>query len=55
LERAGYWATINLASSHNSTLPEIRKTYSHKNTRTFRILPAFFYLGDKEGLRGPKK
>jgi hypothetical protein len=42
LERTGYWATINLASSHNSPSRNT-KTCSHKNTRTSGILPAFFY------------
>jgi hypothetical protein len=38
LERTGYWATINLTSSHNSTLPGIKKLAATK----IRVLPDFF-------------
>jgi hypothetical protein len=38
LERTGYWATINLASSHNSTLADIRRLAATK----IRVLTDFF-------------
>jgi hypothetical protein len=54
LERTGYWATINLASSHNFTLPEIRKLQPQKYAY-FRNSSSVLLLKGNEGVREFKK
>jgi hypothetical protein len=54
LECTGYWATINLTSSHNSTLPEIRKLASQKYAY-FRISSSVLLLKGNEGVGEVKK
>jgi hypothetical protein len=55
LERAGYWATINLTSSHNSTLPKNLKNLQPQKYAYFRNCSSVLLLKVNEGLAEFKK